>query len=431
MATYRLFPSTDGPSSPVSYSGPFLAGVLFCVTSNCWFEGYWWWVCPTGQSTSPQKFALWQVYGAAEGNVVPGSVVTSGPLTAGQWNYIPLATPLPLSIGNVPGTGAAVYEAATGFSNSFPDTNSQFGSGEPYASGITSGPLFGYSDQGASAPCPSSAGAFQGAFGVAGTDPSVNMPAQGSSSSNFWIDLQVSDTAPTGYSGSYRLWPNYPTVFPTQATIDTQAQTVGTQFSLSEPCTLDNVWFYSPPFAQDMPASTQIWNATTQTLVSGTNLTASWSGGLASGWVANSYSSAGIVLPGRELHRDHLLRRRQGVLHGVAGLLRLVPGQCRACYQRHDQRAAVVTPNANAFNPPGGNSCYYVGGTGPTYPNAWDTMTAGRTAGWMSRSPRQRHRRPRRLRQHRRLHRPWSLIPALSSRSSREIREVECSDGSC
>ena len=362
MGTYRLFPSTNGPSSPVSYSGPFLAGVYFCVTSNCWFEGYWWWVCPSGQSTSPQKFALWQVYGAGEGNVIPGSVVTSGTLTAGQWNYIPLATPLQLSIGNVPGTGAAVYEAATGFSNSFPDTNSQFGSGDPYASGITSGPLFGYSDQGASAPSPSSAGAFQGAFGVAGTDPSVNMPAQGSSSSNFWIDLQVSDTAPTGYSGSYRLWPSYPTVFPTQATIDTQAQTIGTQFSLSEPCTLDNVWFYSPPFAQDMPASTQIWNATTQTLVSGTNLTASWSRWPGQRVGGQFLRQRGHRAAGRELHRDHLLRRRQGVLHGVAGLLRFVPGQCRASHQRHHQWAAVVTVQlAHAFNPPGGNSCYHVG----------------------------------------------------------------------
>ena len=58
--TYRLFPSTNGPSSPVSYSGPFLAGVLFEVTTGgCWFDGYWWWVCPSGQSTAAQKFALW------------------------------------------------------------------------------------------------------------------------------------------------------------------------------------------------------------------------------------------------------------------------------------------------------------------------------------------------------------------------------------
>ena len=376
MGTYRLFPSVSGPASPVSYTGSFLAGVYFCVTSYCWFEGYWWWVCPSGQSTSPQKFALWQVYGAGEGNVVPGSVVTSGTLTAGQWNYIPLPTPVQLSVGNVTGLGAAIYQAATGFSNSFPDTNSQFGSGDPYASGITNGPLFAYSDQGASAPCPSSAGAFQGAFGVAGTDPSVTMPAQGSSSSNFWIDLQISDTVPSGYTGSYRLWPNFPTVFPTQATIDTQAQTVGTQFSLAQPCTLDNVWFYSPPFAQDLPVSTQIWDATTQTLVSDTNLTASWSGALASGWVANSYSSAGIVLSagnyiatiyyggGKVFYMES--RGYFGSFEGAAG-----PATNGLT------NGPLSSPSlAHAFNPPGGNSCYHVG-TGPAYPTQWDEEDGG------------------------------------------------------
>ena len=285
--------------------------------------------------------------------MIPGSVVTSGILTAGQWNYVPLPIPLQLSIGDVTGSGAAVYEAAPGFSNSFPDTNSQFGSGDPYASGITNGPLFGYSDQGASAPCPISVTSSQGAFGVAGTDPSVNMPAQGSSSSNFWIDLQISDTAPVGYGGSYRLWPNYPTVFPNPATIDTEAQTLGTQFSLSEPCTLDNVWFYSPPFAMDMPASTQIWDATTQTLVSGTNLTASWSGGARQRVGGEFVQQQGHRAARRELHRDRLLRRRQGVLHGVAGLLRLVHGQCRACHQRHRQRAAVIALQRERVQPPG------------------------------------------------------------------------------
>ena len=34
MTTYRLFPATNGPSSPVSYSGNFLCGVLFKVTSG-------------------------------------------------------------------------------------------------------------------------------------------------------------------------------------------------------------------------------------------------------------------------------------------------------------------------------------------------------------------------------------------------------------
>jgi hypothetical protein len=377
MGTYRLFPSTNGPSSPVSYSGPFLAGVMFCVTSNSWFEGYWWWVCPSGQSTSPQKFALWQLYGGGEGNVIPGSVVTSGTLTAGQWNYIPLPTPLQLSIGNVSGVGAAVYEVATGFSGSFPDTNNQFGTGGPYAAGITSGPLFGYSDQGASAPSPSSVTASQGAFAVAGTDPSVNLPDQGSNSSNFWIDLQVSDTPPAGYSGSYRLWPNFPTVFPTQPTIDTQAQTVGTQFSLSEACTLDNVWFYSAPFAQDQPASTQIWNASTQALVGGTNLTASWSGGVASGWVSNSYSGKSIVLPAGNYIATVYYGGGKVFYMESRGYFGSFLGNPGPATNGITNGPLSSPSNANAFNPPGGNSCYFTGGTSPTYPNAWDTHDGG------------------------------------------------------
>ncbi len=377
MSTYRLFPSTRGPSSPVTYSGPFLAGVLFCVTSNCWFEGYWWWVCPTGQSTSPQKFALWQLYGGGEGDVVPGSVVTSGPLTAGQWNYIPLPTPLQLSIGNLSGLGAAMYEAATGFSDNFPITNDQFGAGDPYAAGITEGPLFGYSDQTGSAPCPVSTTASQGSFGTAGTDPSVYLPDQGSGSANFWIDLQISTDPPAGYSGSYRLWPNYATVFPTQPTIDTQAQTVGTQFALTEPCTLDNIWFYSAPFAQALPASTQIWDTSTQTMVSGTNLTAAWSGGVASGWVANSYSGAGIVLPAGQYIATIYYGGGQVFYMESRGYFGSFTGDPGPATNGMANGPLTSPSNADAVNPPGGNSCYYVGGTGPTYPNSWDMNDGG------------------------------------------------------
>ncbi len=380
MGTYRLFPSIDGPSSPVSYSGPFEAGVLFCsTTTNCWFEGYWWWVCASGQSTSPQKFALWQVYGPGEGNLIPGSVVTSGTLTAGQWNYIPLPTPIQLSIGSVSGAGTAVYEAATGFSGSFPDTNSQFAAGNPYAAGITNGPLFGYSDMGGSAAAPS--GSFQGAFGVAGTDPSVNLPSQGSNSSNFWMDVQVSDTAPTGYDGSYRLWPNFPTLFPLaqdNVTIDTGGQTLGTQFSLSEPCALNNVWFYSPSFAGALPVSTQIWDATSQTLVSGTDLIASWSGAVSSGWVANSYAEQNIVLPAGNYIATVYSGGGQKFYYEVRGYFGTYQGSPGPGAVGGIVSGPLSSPSqANAFNPPGGNSCYFTGGSSPTYPNDWDTHDGG------------------------------------------------------
>ena len=282
---YRLFPSTAGPDTAVSYSGPFEAGIVWAVTSGgCWLDGYWWWVCGSGQSTSPQKFALWQTYNGQQGSVVSGSVVTSGALTAGQWNFVPLAAPLALGIG-------ATYVACTGFSGGFPDTNNQFGGGEPYAAGIVNGPLTAYSDSSGSLPSP-----FmnqQGVFSVASTDPTTAMPAYGSDSSNFWVDIQVATTPPAGTS--YRLWPSYPTI-PGGVDSDTVGYTLATEFQLSQSCTLDNIWFFSASGAGALPTRCGIWSSSSQSVVAGTdNSSPSWSGAAGSGWVACPYS--GVTLP--------------------------------------------------------------------------------------------------------------------------------------
>lgn len=283
--TYRLFPTTAGPASAVSYTGPFEAGVVFAVTSGgCWLDGYWWWVCASGQSTSPQKFALWQTYNGQQGSVVPGSVVTSGTLIAGQWNFVPLATKLPLAIG-------ATYVASTGFSNGFPDTNNQFGSGQPYGAGIVNGPLTAYSDASGSLPSPFKTA--QGVFSVASADPTVSMPIYGSSSCNFWVDLQVDTSPPTGTS--YRLWPSYPTI-PGSLNSDTTGYTLATEFRLSQSCKLDNIWFFSASGAAALPTRCGIWSVGSQSVVAGTdNTSPSWSGAAGSGWVACSYS--GVTLP--------------------------------------------------------------------------------------------------------------------------------------
>lgn len=283
--TYRLYPTTTGPATAVSYSGTFLAGVVFEVTAGGgWLEGFWWWVCGSGQPTAPQKFALWQAYSQNDGALIPGSTVTSGALTPGQWNYIQLTTPIPLAIG-------VSYVAATGFTGGFPDTNNQFGAGDPYAAGITQGPLFAYSDQSGSAPGPFNLP--QGVFSTVGSDPTANMPNGSSNSANFWQDLQITTAAPAG--ASYRLWPNYP-VIGGSISNDTNQQTMATEFTLSQPCTLDKIWFYSPAGVTALPSRCAIWNVSTQSVVSGTDNTApAWSGAAGSGWVACSYS--GITLP--------------------------------------------------------------------------------------------------------------------------------------
>jgi hypothetical protein len=287
MADYRLFSSVDGPSSPVSYAGPFLAGVLFQVmTGGVWFGGYWWWVCDEGQSGAAQEFALWAVYANGAGTLIPAATVKSGTLAAGQWNYVPLPEPLSLASG-------ACYNACTGFSGAFPATNSQFGASAPYADGIVSGPLSAFSDQAGTRPAPFSMP--QGLFSVAGTDPTASMPVQSFDSANFWMDVQVTDTAPA--DASYRLWPHYPTI-PATTNDDDLEQTFGTEFGLSGPCTLDSIWYYSPPAVSPpvLPTMCAIWDVPTRQVVPGTvSSSPAWSGAAGSGWVACPY--AGITLP--------------------------------------------------------------------------------------------------------------------------------------
>jgi hypothetical protein len=404
MTTYRLFPSTDGPSTAASYSGGFQAGVVFGVTSISWFQGYWWWVCANGgQSTSPQEFALWQVYGSGQGVVVPGSTVTSGTLQAG-WNWVPLAEPIPLSVANNPanpsGDGAAVYIASTAFNGPFPfntgpSTAGQFGSGEVHSAGIINGPLAAYSDQTGSAKSPAIGGGLaQGEFATVGPPaaPTSAPPNNSTSSSNFWIDVQVSDTAPSGYSGSYRLFPNYPTIYAVEQTIDTEEQTMGTQFGLSKACTLDNVWFYSPSFAAALPTRTQIWDISDYSnpkIVAGTDIAASWvsatsSTALASGWVSNSYAGLSITLPaGQYIASIYYAAGGVGATGSVFYL------ENRGYFGSDYMGVAGPAPsgltngplstpsNAAAFNAPTwGNTCYFVNtatsGPGVMFPSDWD-----------------------------------------------------------
>jgi hypothetical protein len=264
----------------VSYGGPFQSGVLFEVTtSGMWFQGYWWWVCPTQQSTSSQKFALWCVTGGASGQLVPGSVVTAGSLTAGQWNWVPLATPLPLAIGTC-------YNACTGFTGSFPNTSHQYGSGNPYGSGIVTGPLSAYSDLSGSLPSPYKTA--QGVFSITSSDPSAHMPASGSSSDNFWMDVQVSDTAPPQYGGSYRVWPNKYDAGPMTSGDAAVNYVVATEVHLSQQCVLNNIWYYSPPNVTQLATECGVWDISTRKLVI-TNNSPSWSGAPGSGWVSCAF----------------------------------------------------------------------------------------------------------------------------------------------
>lgn len=309
MATYRLLDGQSGrpgvgssqtqPPGVTGYGGAFQAGTLFSVLGETmWLEGYWWW-CPAGGDTGAQAFCLWQRTSASTQTLVTAATVTSGTLTAGAMNYTPLSTPVQIAAGTL-------YVAATGWEavHGFPISNSQFNSTGPYTAGITNGPLTAWADGTAGSSYTYVAptanwGLPQGVFGTGNSggaaDPTLNFPAGGSGSSLFWVDVQVSDTAPSGYPGSWRIWPNKFDA-PGTGTDAAANYILGIEFTLSEACTLDNIWFYSPPGVSQLPTQCAIWDVASMSMVAGTlNTSPAWSGAAGSGWVSCAYT--GVTLP--------------------------------------------------------------------------------------------------------------------------------------
>jgi hypothetical protein len=310
VTTYRLMDGASGrpgsgPSTATSYSGALVVGCVFGVSQGgLWLDGYWWWVPASGGDTaSGQVFALWQVTGTSAGTLIPGSAATAGALTAGAWNFVPLTTPLLLSpyATATATTYGAVYCAVTGktFTSGFPETKNQFGSGDPYSAGISNGPLTGFSSASGSLPAGGSGGwLVQQPFGIA-SDPTANFPTQNDNDANLWLDVQVSSTAPA--SPAYRCFPNSPAFV--GAATQSQAYTLGLEFTLSQACTLKKIWHYSPSGSGVLPSRCAIWNVGSQTVVAGSDSTSpTWllpGGGAASagaGWVWCDYSGAGVTL---------------------------------------------------------------------------------------------------------------------------------------
>lgn len=300
IPVWRLFSGVTGPATPATNTSPITLGTTFAVRGGGnWLEGYWWWCCNSGQPTTPVSFATWSVTsGSGGGTLVTGSQATSGTLTPGAWNWVPLTAPIQLAPGYDPANSAAgsQYVAATGTAGNFPALANQFGSGDPYAAGITAGNLTAYA-QG----LPGAYITSNGTYSTAGGTPSTVMPAQTDGSySNFFLDVQVSAAPPPGYSGSYRLWPNKADASP-PATQDSPVNyVIATEIHLTAACALDAVWYYSPPGTAQLATRASVWTITGAG--TGTETAAitspSWSGAAGSGWVSAAFPGGTTLAAG-------------------------------------------------------------------------------------------------------------------------------------
>ena len=269
--THRLFGNRRGPAAAMSTGSKGLVTSLVfeMKTGGGWLEGYWLWVCDTGQSTAPQTFTVWLPYQGANyvdtGEIVPGTTVTSGRLVPGRWNFVPLRHAVSLSI-------ATQYQLETGTVGGVPVTQHMWGPGNPWAKGVTSGPLF--------AP-PSGPNSTDQCAVAPGSNPTKVVAAYSYAFPYLWLDVQISTKAPAG--SSYRLWPSMPRIVAPPKTTgsdvaDTSEQSAGTEFWLSTECTLDKIWFYSPrrnplvktPAAVLLPSACAIFDIASQSMVPGT-----------------------------------------------------------------------------------------------------------------------------------------------------------------
>jgi hypothetical protein len=259
---------------------------MFAVENVNWFEGYWLWVAAT-QPVSPVKCALWSLNGIGTGTVIPASVVTSGALTAGQWNFIPVPAALPLGPtfdGNVTSMSGG-YVAAIGLNGPFSDTNDGFFN----TNAPSSGPIHTFLAGAADGPWQANSGS--GVFSTAGSDPSVTLPGTSDSGNSLLVDVQVNDTVPAGYTGTYRLWPNYGPGNHSLTTDDGVAYTIATEFTVSEAFDVERVWYLSPAGVTTLATKASVWNVSTQQIVL-TNASPSWSGSAGSGWLSTALTGA-------------------------------------------------------------------------------------------------------------------------------------------
>lgn len=301
MTDYSGFGSSPPATTVNSAQTPLTMGCTFSVTSGgTWFKGYRWWVNASGQDTGPMTFQLWQVNGPSGiAAKVPGTAVTSGPMTPGQWNTVLPGTPVPLAPGDPATVKGAVYTAAGGrsFTTGWPEVKNQFGSGQPFAAGITSGPLALYSSLSGSRPVGSggSWGKPQQPFALI-SDPTTGMPTSNDSDAWLGMDVLVTDQAPAG--ATFRGPSAAPLFVVPGVSAQASAYTVGPHFTLSQPCAPKRIWHYSPPGVTILPSRCAFWDAAAQLVVSGTdNQAPSWSGAPGSGWVSCDYTTSGVTLP--------------------------------------------------------------------------------------------------------------------------------------
>lgn len=176
MATYRLWPATDGPATATIDDTAYTLGVEFEVTSPVNFTAWNWW-CQTSATVS---FGLYRVTSDTTGALLASRADVS--VAAGGWRRTEASAPIAL----VPGERYRAVVFST-FDNFYTATSQYWLGGGPGATGLTNGPLRAFSTAEATS-------SDQGSF-ISGA--SMAFPNNAFNGANYWIDPEVADAEPS------------------------------------------------------------------------------------------------------------------------------------------------------------------------------------------------------------------------------------------
>ncbi|HUB93300.1 MAG TPA: DUF4082 domain-containing protein [Verrucomicrobiae bacterium] len=187
METYTFWNNTIPSGTSSVGAGVRTDGIQFFVSQTCQLTaiGYW---LPAGGTTTGSSYSanLWTTTTGNTGTLVSGPVNGSGTWATSAWNWISLGTPVTLSTGTT-------YVAALTSADELEYYHGYWGTGNPGASGVTSGPL--------TAP-----GVATAAGGIQQpTVTAANAFPNNVSSGGTWygVDIQVSVTTGSSSSGLF------------------------------------------------------------------------------------------------------------------------------------------------------------------------------------------------------------------------------------
>lgn len=172
MATYRIWPATNGPDEAVSDNAVNL-GTQFTVSQPAWVTALRYYRGTT--AVNPDELRLWRIESSSSATslttITPPAASTLG------WQDVPLETPVRLTAGQD-------YKTAGHFPSDYVATGGYWASG-PGANGITNGIL--------TAPGTVASLYGQGTFryGVGGLYPTGSF-----NGGNYWLDVVVVDVDP-------------------------------------------------------------------------------------------------------------------------------------------------------------------------------------------------------------------------------------------